>query len=259
MARWSAKLPTASVTASWSLDDLPDPPAFWRSVAETTARHLSSADSDAVAAAIETYVRETEDETTAVPVGSAQARVVELRRAASAFAQALAAPRTPAAAQAETLIEDMAEHDRTASFRVLSDSTHAFVAACDRALAQLEALREEGHFAPGEAWARFIAALAGAFEKATGRAATAAKDRSVTQTSPFVRFAHAIQMLLPPRFWRHPVATPESRPAPEPSVTFNEAVAKVLAARRAAAQTAPPADQGTDVPGGAQKPPADEK
>jgi len=256
MARWSAKLPTASVTASWSLDDLPDPPAFWRDVAETTARHLGSADGDAVAAAIENYVRETEDETTAVPVGSAQARVAELRRAASAFAQALAAPRTPAAAQAETLIEETAGHDGAVSFRVLSDAAHAFVAACDRALARLDALREEGHFAPGGAWARFIAALAAAFEQATGRPATAAKDPAVAQTSPFVRFAHAIQMLLPPRFWRHPVAGAASSPAAEPSVTFTEAVAKALAVWRAA-QAAPAGAQDEGGTRGAEKPSAD--
>jgi hypothetical protein len=29
MARWSAKLPTANVIASWSLDDLPGPRNVW--------------------------------------------------------------------------------------------------------------------------------------------------------------------------------------------------------------------------------------
>jgi len=235
MARWSPKLPTASVTNAWSLDDLTDPPGFWLAVEAATAHHLGSAGAwvpEAVAAAIESYVRDAEDEAAAVPVGDARAHVADLRRAAAAFAQALHPQRTSAVAQAETLIEEMADHDAAVSFRILLDSAHAFVAACDRALARLGALAKSRHFAPGEAWERFIAALADAFEAAIGRPATAAKDRDAARVSPFVQFAHAIQVLLPRQFWRHPAATARSPAASEPGVAFAQAVARALAARR---------------------------
>jgi hypothetical protein len=182
VARWSPKLPGGGVIGAWSLDDLPDPPAFWHKVAKATARHLSPADDDtresterAVAAAIENYVRDTEDEASAVPVGAAQARAAEVRRAASALAQALSARACPRVAQAESLIEEAAGGDPALSLRALHDGAHALVAACDRALTWLEVLAGERHFAPGEAWARFIAALADTFEAATGEAATAWK------------------------------------------------------------------------------------
>jgi hypothetical protein len=239
MARWSAKLPDAGVMAAWSFDDLPDPAAFWRAVATVTAQHLATEGTEtqervagAVAAAIEDYVRDAQDEAAAVPLGRARERVAELRRSAAAFAQALGAPRSAATAPAESLIEEMAD-DSAPPFGALFASTNAFVAACDRALARLDALGRERHFAPGEAWDLFVAALAGVFEQATGRPATAAKDPKVAQASRFVRFAHAIQMSLPPRFWRHPVATAKSPATPAPGVTFNEAVAKALAVRRA--------------------------
>jgi hypothetical protein len=253
MARWSAKLPTASVTGSWSLDDLPDPPAFWRSVAEATTRHLGPADGDAVAAAIENYVRDAEDEASAVPVAAAQARAAEVRRVAFALAHALGAPRTPKVAQAESLIEEAAGGDPALSFRALLDGAHALVAACDRALARLDQLAGERHFVPGEAWERFIAALADAFEPAAGRPATAAKDRDLAQISPFVRFAHAIQTLLPPRFWRHPVATANSQATADPGDAFSLAVAKALTVRRARVQV-PPAAPDADPAAGAQNP-----
>lgn len=238
MARWSAKLPTASVIASWSLDDLPDPPGFWRAVAATAADHLAPPDTAAedgivraVATAIENYVRDAEDEAAAVPVARTKQRVAELRRSALAFVQALGAPRAEGATQAESLIEEMAD-ESTPSFGALFAAANAFVVACNRALGRLDELAGERHFAPGEAWDRFVAALADAFEQATGRPATAAKDLSVARASRFVRFAHAIQTLLPRRLWRHPVATAKSRARPEPSATFNHAVAEALAVRR---------------------------
>jgi hypothetical protein len=238
MARWSARLPDAGVTGAWSLDHLSDPPAFWHAVTETTLHHLDLGAADvaaqersigAVTAAIESYVRDAEDEASAVPVGNAREHVAELRRAASALAQALDAPRSPAVVRAETLIEEMADHDRALSFHVLGESAHAFVAACDRALTRLDALGKERHFAPGEAWVQFIAALADAFEAATGGAATASKGPAADRPSRFVHFAHAIQSLLPARFWRHPAA----RATVSPGATFSEAAAKAIAARRA--------------------------
>src|SRR5207302_1086777 len=109
MARWSPKLPTASVLNSWSLDDLPDPAGFWGAVGTATAQHLAPDDAPAweqarlaVAAAIESYVRDAEDEASAVPIAAARERVAELRRAASALAQTVDAPRSPASAQAES-------------------------------------------------------------------------------------------------------------------------------------------------------------
>src|SRR5207302_802417 len=89
VARWSPKLPTASVLNSWSLDDLPDPAGFWGAVGTATAQHLAPDDAPAweqarlaVAAAIESYVRDAEDEASAVPIAAARERVAELRRAA---------------------------------------------------------------------------------------------------------------------------------------------------------------------------------
>jgi hypothetical protein len=247
MARWSAKLPTASVIASWTLDELPDPPAFWRAVTATAAHHLAAPDTaaqerivGAVAVAIENYVRDAEDEATAEPVARTKKRVAELRRSALAFVQALGAPRAEGATQAESLIEEMAG-DSMPSFGALFATVNAFVVACNRALARLDELAGERHFAPGWAWDRFIAALADAFEQATGRPATAAKDLSMVRASRFVLFAHAIQVLLPGRLWRHQVVTAKGKAPPEPSAAFNYAVAEALAVRRGRAAQKPQA------------------
>ena len=235
MSRTSHKLPT--LRAAWTLDDLPDGERFWQRVEATLRRHLGepgAAAGRAAAAAIEEYVLAAQAEANAVPLARAEARVAELRRTAAAFWQALWRERRDGATEAESLIEQMSDHRPDLALRALGKLAGDFVSACDRAQEELAALARGKHGAPGAAWTQFIAALADLFEAATATPATASKDRTAAQPSRFVRFAHAMQSLLPWTFWRHPRATKNSRRAAEPSAAFTLAVAKALAARRRA-------------------------
>jgi hypothetical protein len=237
MPRHSAKLPDAGVAAAWSLD-LADG-VFADRLAAVLRRHLGAADAARVAAFSEIvadYVGDTELEGAAVPAAEVAARIAELRAGAAAFWRALEAPRSDANAAAESLIGQAGEHRRALGFGPLIGLMADFVTTCDGALGRLDAVASQSHFVPGEAWVRFVARLADGFE-ASGRRASAAKG--ARRASAFVGFAFAVQSLLPPRFWRHPVATPNTVADAAPSATFGEAVARALAARNGRARSQP--------------------